>query len=226
MAKSQLEVCKPVPITTCSWNTTECGRGFYCAISDYTTNGTCNESNTSYYTVGKGVCTKIPEKSTISFGSTKLYNYETEMNWWSASSLCNTNHSRLMIPSDLGIENGNTNGGTDYNTNAQPTSCPCGSNGGSCTFDSNTPVDEGCLALGNSCCGIDASGCCSSGICDCEIYLNEKFEDYGYWSANSFGNTSENACYAFIFYPNKNNMLIFVEKDRTYLSTKLNPLCR
>ena len=178
--------CVTKPGSCSDWTKNECGFGYYCKF-DYNSNnylGTWDiAQQTCWQNMTGGTCTSIASlvKTPVDIqidanGTTKrLYKYSANTTWWTAASLCNTNHNGLVTPADLEIKN---SGGCT--SNCQMT-CACGTNGATCQTN-----DEGC---------INKDSQTGLGICDCWEYLrNTDLGNTYFWTSIPYSNSSDNSC--------------------------------
>ena len=188
--------CGQQPTSCSDWTKNECGTGYYCYFNDYTT----YTNDEVYYGAVTGICARVstPTEINVKLSATetkKLYRYDGNKNWWTAASLCNTQHNGLIIPSDVGFSSGNTSGGTDKCAGdtssgydivipACTINCACGKH--------NTTV----------CPGANSSiGCSSKGaLCNCWKYLNRSslLGKHYYWTQNSAQYDTENSRHVFV----------------------------
>ncbi len=169
---------------------------YYCNINTYTTSGSCNSSNASYYTsVGPGICLTLGDKNSANIiGLGEVVRAETPMNWWSADNWCKAQDKSLIDISKFEIYRS----GTSTLVVSGTTNGGCAS-GKTCGYWGESPYKS--MWNGDILVEIagDSNGLYKDRYSATMIDLRVKFGNMNtwYWTASPHGNNGKNSCNVF-----------------------------
>ena len=174
------EKCVAATLNAACTTQDDCGGSnstYFCKITNYTENGSCNNSNTSYFVEGRlsGTCQRV---SSVSSNSNGGYTWTTTTsNWWSSDNWCRAQNKHLIDVDNLNCYKDGT--ATKITSGSSNSGYCCKGANGQCRSYWNDATNRGTYF--------------SAKIVD----IKEKVNTTGiYWAASPYGNSSQNSCRA------------------------------